>query len=68
VLGGLGFGIALAFLVELILRPIRSVSTLTKIVGAPPLSVVPVLSKKRARVRRKSRKERARKIKEDQLL
>ncbi|MDB5581802.1 MAG: Lipopolysaccharide biosynthesis protein [Bradyrhizobium sp.] len=68
VLGGLGFGIALAFLVELILRPIRSVSTLTKIVGAPPLAVVPVLSKRRARVRRKSRKDRARKTKEDQFL
>lgn len=53
VLGGLGLGLSLAFLVELIFRPIRSVSALTRIVGAPPLGVVPVLSKKNARRRRR---------------
>lgn len=58
VLGGLAVGMALAFLIELILRPIRSVGTLTRIVGAPPLAVVPVLSKKRVK-RRRSRKGRA---------
>ncbi|MDB5577983.1 MAG: biosynthesis protein [Bradyrhizobium sp.] len=68
VLGGLAVGIALAFLVELILRPIRTVATLTKIVGVPPLAVVPVLSKRRARARRPSRKERKRRAKEDGVL
>jgi succinoglycan biosynthesis transport protein ExoP len=68
VLGGLALGIALALLVELILRPIRSVATLTKIVGVPPLAVVPVLSKRRAKLRRRSRKDRARKVEEDDRL
>lgn len=49
IVGGLLVGIALAFLIELIHRPIRSVGTLTSITGVPPLAVVPVLSKKRAR-------------------
>jgi len=68
VLGGLAVGLALAFLVELILRPIRSVATLTRIAGAPPLAVVPVLSKRRARARRPSRKERRRKAAKDEVL
>ena len=42
--GGLAICLALALLVELVLRPIRSVKTLTSLVGAPPLAVVPVLS------------------------
>jgi uncharacterized protein involved in exopolysaccharide biosynthesis len=44
IFGGLAVGLALALLVELVLRPIRSVKTLTALVGAPPLAVVPVLS------------------------
>lgn len=49
IVGGGVAGIVLAMLVEAMMRPIRSVSTLTRIVGAPPLGVVPVLSKRRAR-------------------
>lgn len=68
VLGGFAVGLVLVFLVELLLRPIRSVATLTKAVGAPPLAVVPVLSKRRAKPRRPSRKERRRKVKEGEIL
>ncbi|MDE2302704.1 MAG: lipopolysaccharide biosynthesis protein [Sphingomonadales bacterium] len=53
ILGGLAFGIGLALLVEMIHRPIRSVSALTRLVGVPPLAVVPVLSKRVPRRRRK---------------
>lgn len=56
ILGGLAAGIALALLVELIARPIRSVGTLTRLTGAPPLAVVPVLSKKKARRRSQATK------------
>lgn len=50
--GGAGLGIVLALLLELVLRPIRSVATLARITGEPPLAVVPVLSKKRYRARK----------------
>lgn len=52
IVAGLFVGFALAFLIELVNRPIRSVGTLTGITGAPPLAVVPVLSQKRARTKR----------------
>jgi uncharacterized protein involved in exopolysaccharide biosynthesis len=41
---GLAIGIVLALAVELLLRPIRDPKTLQAITGAPPLSVVPVIS------------------------
>lgn len=41
VVGGLGAGIVLAFIVELLLRPIRDPAALTNIVGLPPLAVIP---------------------------
>lgn len=44
VIGGLMLGVALAFLLELILRPIRGVSALQRIAGAPPLVIIPKLS------------------------
>lgn len=50
--GGAGLGILLALLLELVLRPIRSVATLARITGEPPLAVVPVLSKKRYRAKK----------------
>ena len=53
--GGIAVGLALALLIELIQHPIRSVATLTKVAGAPPLAVVPVLSKRPARRRRSRR-------------
>jgi uncharacterized protein involved in exopolysaccharide biosynthesis len=40
---GLGIGIALAFLLELIMRPIRGVSALQQVIGEPPLVIVPKL-------------------------
>ena len=51
--GGLVFGIILALLVELILSPIRSASALARVTGAPPLGVIPVLSKKPSRRERR---------------
>jgi uncharacterized protein involved in exopolysaccharide biosynthesis len=51
ILGGLAVGVGLALLIELISRPIRSVGTLTRLTGAPPLAVIPVISKKKARRR-----------------
>ena len=51
--GGIAAGIILALLVELIHQPIRSVSTLTRITGAPPLGVIPTLAPKTNRTRRK---------------
>lgn len=56
IFGGLAAGVALALLIELIARPIRSVGTLTRLTGAPPLAVVPVISKKKARRRSGSSK------------
>lgn len=44
IFGGLALGVGLALMVELICRPIRSVKTLTAVVGTPPLGVVPVLT------------------------
>lgn len=57
IFGGLAVGLALALLVEMINRPIRSVAVLTNIMGAPPLGVIPVLSKKPIRRRRRNRRE-----------
>ena len=57
IVGGLFVGLALAFLVEMVYRPIRSVATLTKIVGAPPLGVVPTLSHRPLRRRRRRAKQ-----------
>ena len=51
IFGGLAVGVGLALLLELIARPIRSVGTLTRLTGAPPLAVIPVISKKKARRR-----------------
>ncbi|WP_242139341.1 MULTISPECIES: Wzz/FepE/Etk N-terminal domain-containing protein [unclassified Sphingomonas] len=51
IFGGLAVGVALALLIELIARPIRSVATLTRLTGVPPLAVIPVISKKKARRR-----------------
>jgi len=44
VVGGLALGIGLALALEMVNRPIRSVAALTKIVGMPPLAVIPVMS------------------------
>lgn len=61
--GGVGLGLGLALLIELVTSPIRSAGSLTRITGAPPLAVVPVMSKKRynpnrlARKRNKKRKK-----------
>jgi uncharacterized protein involved in exopolysaccharide biosynthesis len=52
-IGGLLVGVVLALLVEVIQKPIRSAATLTRIFGAPPLGVIPVLSKKQSRGRRR---------------
>lgn len=59
-MGG-ALGLALAFLVELLLHPIRSVSALTRVMGEPPLAVVPVLSKRKFRPKNRfwSRKRKA---------
>ena len=51
-LGGL-LGVALALLVEFLMKPIRSVSALTRLVGEPPLAVVPVISKRKYRAKKK---------------
>lgn len=52
ILGGIGaggsIGLALAFLLELIMRPIRGVSSLQQIIGEPPLVIVPQLGSKRS--------------------
>ncbi|WP_294057931.1 Wzz/FepE/Etk N-terminal domain-containing protein [Sphingomonas sp.] len=45
--GGLVLGLILAMLVEILIRPIRSSKELTRLTGEPPLTVIPVLSKKR---------------------
>lgn len=44
ILAGIGAGLALVFLIELIQRPIRSAAQLTHLLGEPPLGVVPVLN------------------------
>lgn len=50
---GLAFGVMLALLAELIFRPIRSVGQLTGVMGEPPLAVVPTLSGRARRSRKK---------------
>ncbi len=47
---GLATGIGLALALEIINSPIRSVAALTKLVGVPPLAVIPVLSQRGPRV------------------
>ncbi len=51
VLGGLiaggGLGLVIAFLLELIARPIRGVGALQNVIGEPPLVIVPKLSRKK---------------------
>lgn len=42
--GGLALGIVLAFLLELVLRPIRDPDTLARITGQQPLGTVPLLA------------------------
>ncbi len=49
IVGGLGAGLALVLLAELIQRPIRSAAQLTQLLGEPPLAVVPVLSARTGR-------------------
>ena len=52
VLAGIAAGLALVLLVEMIQRPIRSAGQLTRLLGEPPLSVVPVLSPRTGRLAR----------------
>ena len=40
---GLGFGLALILLLELLHRPIRHISTVTRTIGEPPLVVIPTI-------------------------
>lgn len=54
IFGGLALGVGLALLLELVLRPIRSVGTLTRITGVPPLGVVPVLKPRGTAKRRRN--------------
>ena len=49
IVAGIGVGLALVLLVELIQRPIRSAAQLAGLLGQPPLAVVPVLSAKTSR-------------------
>lgn len=53
---GLASGLALALAMEMINRPIRSVAALTRLVGVPPLAVIPVLSDKEPQQPRDLRK------------
>lgn len=48
---GAGLGLVLSLLLEAFLRPIRTVGALTRVVGEPPLAVVPVLSKRKFKPR-----------------
>lgn len=41
IIGGIGLGMAIALLIELLLRPIRGVGALQNLLGVPPLVVVP---------------------------
>lgn len=52
--GGLGLGLLLAGLVELMLRPVRDPRTLAAITGAPPIGVVPLIPVKPLRSARAS--------------
>ena len=51
ILGGLAAGLGLALIVEVLLRPIRSVAQLTSLLGEAPLAVVPVMSRKSLRAK-----------------
>ena len=53
VVAGLALGFLLALLAELIFQPIRSVGQLTGVLGEPPLAVVPTLSGRARRARKK---------------
>lgn len=57
ILGGIAVGIGLVLALEMIYRPIRSVSALTIVAGAPPLAVIPVLSDRKPKPRWKLRKK-----------
>jgi len=46
-IGGAGLGVVIAFLLELIARPIRGVGALQNVIGEPPLVIVPKLSRKK---------------------
>jgi capsular polysaccharide biosynthesis protein len=67
-LAGLGLGVALILLLELLYRPIRGTQSLAYAAGRPPLVVIPDLEKKphallrflQSRSRRKLAKSRAR--------
>lgn len=48
---GLGIGVVLAFLLELIMQPIRGVGSLQQIIGKPPLVIVPNLDARGRRFR-----------------
>ena len=50
--GGLGLGFILCFLIETLLRPIRSPAALYNIMGAAPLGVIPVVTPKTPKKRR----------------
>lgn len=49
VLAGLALGLGVAFLLELLMRPIRGVSALQQVIGEPPLVIVPSISAPKAR-------------------
>lgn len=49
---GLAIGLGFSFLVELILKPVRSPKALATLVGAEPLGIVPVIGPAHAPVRR----------------
>lgn len=46
VIGGLGFGVALVVLLELLFKPIRGTRALAHAAGRPPLVVIPELAKR----------------------
>lgn len=50
-LGGIALGAGLALVIEMLMRPIRSVAAIRRVTGAAPLAVVPVLSKRPFRAR-----------------
>lgn len=43
IFGGIGLGLALALAVELLLQPIRGVASLNRLLGVPPMVVVPTM-------------------------
>lgn len=52
---GLGAGVFLALLIELLLRPIRSAAAIKAVTGAAPLAVVPNLSKRARKTAKRGR-------------